>query len=86
MSSITEEGNRIIKFDYDREKYASVYEILHQIGLMPLPPYITEQLRENDRYQTVYAREEGSAILFTIVNAGLVNIAGSCIVQSGEGA
>lgn len=61
VSSITEEGNRIIKFDYDREKYASVYEILHQIGLMPLPPYITEQLRENDRYQTVYAREEGSA-------------------------
>ena len=59
--SITEEGNRIIKFDYDREKYASVYEILHQIGLMPLPPYITEQLKENDRYQTVYAREEGSA-------------------------
>ena len=61
VQSITEEGNRIIKFDYDREKYASVYEILHQIGLMPLPPYITEQLRENDRYQTVYAREEGSA-------------------------
>ena len=61
VSSITEEGNRIIKFDYDREKYASVYEILHQIGLMPLPPYITEQLKENDRYQTVYAREEGSA-------------------------
>ncbi len=59
--SITDEGNRIIKFDYDREKYASVYEILHQIGLMPLPPYITEQLKENDRYQTVYAREEGSA-------------------------
>lgn len=61
VQSITEEGNRIIKFDYDREKYASVYEILHQIGLMPLPPYITEQLKENDRYQTVYAREEGSA-------------------------
>ena len=59
--SITEEGNRIIKFDYDREKYANVYEILHLIGLMPLPPYITEQLKENDRYQTVYAREEGSA-------------------------
>lgn len=61
VTEITEEGNRIIKFDYDREKYASVYEILHKIGLMPLPPYITEQLKENDRYQTVYAREEGSA-------------------------
>ncbi len=58
---ITSEGNRIIKFNYDREKYATVYEILHKIGLMPLPPYITEQLKDNDRYQTVYAREEGSA-------------------------
>ncbi len=58
---IVDEGNRIVKFDYDREKYASIYEILHKIGLMPLPPYITEQLKENDRYQTVYAREEGSA-------------------------
>ncbi|MBO5883245.1 MAG: tRNA preQ1(34) S-adenosylmethionine ribosyltransferase-isomerase QueA [Clostridia bacterium] len=58
---ITDEGNRIIHFDYDREKYSNIYEILHQIGLMPLPPYITEQLRDNSRYQTVYAREEGSA-------------------------
>ena len=58
---IVEEGNRVIRFDYDRERYASIYEILHVIGLMPLPPYITEQLKENDRYQTVYAREEGSA-------------------------
>ena len=58
---IVEEGNRIIRFEYDRERYASIYEILHVIGLMPLPPYITEQLKENDRYQTVYAREEGSA-------------------------
>ena len=58
---IVEEGNRIIRFDYDREKYENIYNILHEIGLMPLPPYITEQLRDNDRYQTVYAREEGSA-------------------------
>lgn len=58
---IVEEGNRVIKFDYDREKYSNIYEILNVIGMMPLPPYITEQLRENDRYQTVYAREEGSA-------------------------
>lgn len=61
VTDIVEEGNRIIRFDYDREKYTSVYEILHLIGLMPLPPYITEQLEENDRYQTVYARAEGSA-------------------------
>ena len=58
---IAEEGNRIIRFSYDKTQYANIYEILHLIGLMPLPPYITEQLRDNDRYQTVYAREEGSA-------------------------
>ena len=58
---ITEEGNRIIRFFYDKDKYANLYEVLHIIGLMPLPPYITEQLTDNARYQTVYAREEGSA-------------------------
>ena len=61
VTDIVEEGNRIIHFEYDKTKYASIYEILHIIGLMPLPPYITEQLSEQDRYQTVYAREEGSA-------------------------
>ena len=59
--SLVEEGNRIIRFAYDHTKYANIYEVLHLIGLMPLPPYITEQLHDNDRYQTVYAREEGSA-------------------------
>ncbi len=58
---IVEEGNRLIKFDFDREKYSNIYEILHIIGLMPLPPYITEKLADKSRYQTVYAREEGSA-------------------------
>ena len=58
---LVEEGNRIIRFTYDKDKYSNIYEILHLIGLMPLPPYITEQLHDNDRYQTVYAREEGSA-------------------------
>ncbi len=61
VTDIVEEGNRLIKFSYDTSKYSSIYDILHRIGLMPLPPYITEQLRDNDRYQTVYAREEGSA-------------------------
>ncbi len=59
--SLVEEGNRIIRFDYDRKAYTNIYEVLHNIGLMPLPPYITEQLQDNSRYQTVYAREEGSA-------------------------
>ena len=58
---LVEEGNRIIRFEYDREKYENIYNILHEIGLMPLPPYITEQLRDNDRYQTVYAETNGSA-------------------------
>ena len=58
---IVEEGNRIIRFSYDREKYESIYQILGEIGMMPLPPYITERLADKDRYQTVYAREEGSA-------------------------
>ncbi len=58
---LVEEGNRIIRFTYDKEKYENIYEVLNVIGLMPLPPYITEQLSDNSRYQTVYAREEGSA-------------------------
>lgn len=61
VEDIIEEGNRIVRFNYDHAAYANVYEILHEIGLMPLPPYITEQLGDNSRYQTVYAREEGSA-------------------------
>ena len=61
VTEIAEEGNRLIRFSYDESRYGSIYDILHRIGLMPLPPYITEQLRDNDRYQTVYAREEGSA-------------------------
>ena len=61
VKEITEEGNRLIKFDYDKEKYENIYNVLHEIGLMPLPPYITEQLRDKSRYQTVYARENGSA-------------------------
>ena len=58
---MVEEGNRLIRFDFDREKYENVYNILHEIGLMPLPPYITERLQDNARYQTVYAKTEGSA-------------------------
>ncbi|HEX3015705.1 MAG TPA: tRNA preQ1(34) S-adenosylmethionine ribosyltransferase-isomerase QueA [Desulfobacteria bacterium] len=53
----TDAGGRIVKFQYD-----GVFEqILDQLGSMPLPPYITEPLRDKERYQTVYARETGSA-------------------------
>ena len=61
VTDIVEEGNRYVRFEYDHEAFANIYEILHRIGMMPLPPYITAQLQDNDRYQTVYAREEGSA-------------------------
>ncbi len=58
---IVEEGNRILRFTYDKEKFENIYQVLHLVGMMPLPPYITEQLGDNDRYQTVYAKTEGSA-------------------------
>ena len=50
-------GTRKVQFTYQ----GIFNEILDQIGLMPLPPYIHEELKENDRYQTVYAKYEGSA-------------------------
>lgn len=61
VTEIVEEGNRLVRFDYDRAAFANVYDVLHRVGTMPLPPYITERLENADRYQTVYAREEGSA-------------------------
>ena len=54
---ILEGGNRKVKFTYN----GIFNEILDQIGLMPLPPYIKEKLDDKDRYQTVYAKYEGSA-------------------------
>lgn len=54
---IVAEGNRVIQFSYD-----GIFEqILDQLGEMPLPPYITHQLEDKQRYQTVYAKQEGSA-------------------------
>ena len=55
--AILEEGNRLVKFSYEGNFYA----VLDEIGNMPLPPYITESLQDKERYQTVYAREQGSA-------------------------
>ena len=54
---ILEGGNRKVKFEYE----GIFNEILDKIGLMPLPPYIHETLKEKDRYQTVYAKHEGSS-------------------------
>lgn len=61
VTDVVEGGNRVVKFDYDTEKYKTVYEVLDAIGNMPLPPYITKTLENKSDYQTVYAKEEGSA-------------------------
>lgn len=57
VMDIVEEGDRIIKFHYD----GIFEEILDQLGQMPLPPYITHKLQDRNRYQTVYAKYDGSA-------------------------
>lgn len=54
---VVEEGNRLIQFSYE----GIFEEILDQLGQMPLPPYITHQLEDKDRYNTVYAEHSGSA-------------------------
>jgi S-adenosylmethionine:tRNA ribosyltransferase-isomerase len=57
VTDITDSGERIVKFSYD----GVFEEILDEVGSMPLPPYIKEKLKDKDRYQTVYAKTEGSA-------------------------
>lgn len=54
---VVEEGNRLIQFSYE----GIFEEVLDKLGQMPLPPYITHQLQDKNRYQTVYAKHEGSA-------------------------
>ena len=61
VTSIIDGGNRTVRFEYDVEKYKNIYEVLDAIGNMPLPPYITKRLENKEDYQTVYAKEEGSA-------------------------
>lgn len=54
---IADEGNRIVRFSYD----GVFEEVLDQVGIMPLPPYIMENLDDKERYQTVYSKVDGSA-------------------------
>lgn len=54
---VVEEGNRLIRFEYE----GIFEEILDKLGQMPLPPYITHELKDKNRYQTVYAKYDGSA-------------------------
>ena len=57
VEETVDEGNRLIRFSYE----GIFEEILDQLGQMPLPPYITHQLKDKNRYQTVYAKHDGSA-------------------------
>ncbi len=57
VKQVLDDGNRVIEFDYEGEFFA----LLDEIGEMPLPPYITSRESEKDRYQTVYAKHEGSS-------------------------
>ncbi len=57
VTDIVEEGNRLIRFSYD----GIFEEVLDELGQMPLPPYITHTLEDKNRYQTVYAKNSGSA-------------------------
>ena len=59
ITNVLEDGNRIVKFFYPEGR--NIYEILDEVGTMPLPPYIKEKLEDQERYQTVYAKEIGSA-------------------------
>ena len=54
---VVNDGNRLVRFEYD----GIFEEVLDRLGEMPLPPYITERLEDRNRYQTVYARNDGSA-------------------------
>ncbi len=57
VTAVKEDGNRIVEFHYD----GIFLEVLERLGKMPLPPYIKAELQDQERYQTVYSREVGSA-------------------------
>ncbi len=59
VERVLENGNRVIRFFYDKND--NIFNILDKIGQMPLPHYITEELEDKERYQTVYSKELGSA-------------------------
>ncbi len=59
VTGVLDNGNRIIEFSYSKDD--NFFNILDKVGQMPLPHYITEELKDNERYQTVYSKERGSA-------------------------
>jgi len=61
VEAVIDGGCRVVRFLCDKTVCETVYEALHRLGSMPLPPYITEKLNNPERYQTVYSRHEGSS-------------------------
>ncbi|MDO4743601.1 MAG: tRNA preQ1(34) S-adenosylmethionine ribosyltransferase-isomerase QueA [bacterium] len=57
VTSVLDDGNRVLSFQFD----GNFFEVLNRIGEMPLPHYITQELKDKERYQTVYSNEPGSA-------------------------
>ncbi|MEG0894942.1 MAG: tRNA preQ1(34) S-adenosylmethionine ribosyltransferase-isomerase QueA [Oscillospiraceae bacterium] len=57
ITKVKDDGNRVIQFDCNE----NIYQILDEIGQMPLPPYITQKLEDKERYQTVYSKDAGSS-------------------------
>ena len=57
--NVKDDGNRVVEFEYSEDE--NIYSALDKVGKMPLPPYITEELQDQERYQTVYSNEIGSA-------------------------
>ena len=83
ITDVVEDGNRLIQFTYE----GIFEEILDRLGQMPLPPYITHQLKDKSRYQTVYAKYDGSAaaptagLHFTPELLGQIRAKGICIAE-----
>ena len=61
VTDVMDGGNRSVRFEFDSSVFSNIYEALDAVGNMPLPPYITKKLENKSDYQTVYAKEEGSA-------------------------
>ena len=61
VTRVLDDGNRVVRFEYDTARYPNIYAVLDEVGNMPLPPYITKKLENKNDYQTVYAKQEGSA-------------------------
>ncbi len=60
ITEVLDNGNRVCRFNFDKSGGDNIFSILEKIGEMPLPHYIHEKLKDNERYQTVYSREKGS--------------------------